>query len=69
MSTGRALATTSIGEIARRNVRAVLVLADAGISPRYVAWTVAEAALDCGINLDRLLARLERALTVAPAHA
>ncbi len=59
---GTTLAGISIGEIARRNVRAVLVLADAGISPRYIGWSVAEAARECGVNLDALLARLERAL-------
>jgi hypothetical protein len=54
------VAGKTIGELVRRNVRAVTVFADAGISPRYVSWTVADAALDCGVSVDSLLARLER---------
>jgi len=64
------VAGTTVGELARRSVGAMTVFADAGISPRYVTWTVVEAALDCGISVDSLLARLERALGDAkPAAA
>lgn len=56
------VAGTTVGELARRNIRAMLVFADAGISPRYAAWTVRQAARDCGVSVDSLLSRLERVL-------
>ncbi len=56
------LAGRTVGELARRDIQALLTFADAGISPRYVAWTVMDAARDCGVSLESLLARLERLL-------
>lgn len=56
--TTTALSTLTVNELVRKNVRAVTVLADLGISPRYLEWTVRSAAEDCGVNLDRLAYRL-----------
>ncbi len=58
--TTAALSTLTVNELVRKNVRAVTVLADLGISPRYLEWTVRSAAEDCGVNLDRLAYRLNR---------
>lgn len=58
--TTAALSTLTVNELVRKNVRAVMVLADLGISPRYLEWTVQSAAEDCGVNLDHLAYRLNR---------
>ena len=52
------LSTMTVLQLVRSNLRAITVLADAGISPRYLDWTVRSAADDCGVNLDRLAYRL-----------
>lgn len=59
----------TVGELVRSNVRTLTVLADAGITPRYASWTVADAAVDCGVSMDSLLARLERVMAIRPASA
>lgn len=54
----RSILTRTVGELARANPRAVLALADLGIGPRYLSWSVEASARDLGINLDRVAARL-----------
>jgi hypothetical protein len=48
----------TIAELVRRDSRVVLALADVGIGPRYLHWSVEASARDLGINLDRVAARL-----------
>ena len=61
MQTVAASSATTIGEIVRRSPRLAFVLGDAGIGPRYVAWTLEDAARDRGIRLEELLARISGA--------
>lgn len=63
------LASAIIGNLVRRDLRVVTVLADAGVSPRYLNWTIEAAARDLGVSLDSLLHRLERVLAAAPSAA
>ena len=58
MFTVAGLSTITVLQLVRSNLRTVSVLADLGISPRYLEWTVRSAADDCGVNLDRLAYRL-----------
>lgn len=55
--------TRTVGEVARMNPRSVLALADLGIGPRYLHWSIEASARDLGINLDRVAARLGATLT------
>jgi hypothetical protein len=48
----------TIGDLARNQPRVVLALADLGISPRYLNWTLEAASRDLGINTDRVISRL-----------
>jgi len=56
----------TVGEIARANPRAILALADLGIGPRYLFWSLEAAARDLGINVDKVVARLSAALLDEP---
>ena len=58
MFTKATLSTMTVLQLVRSNLRTVTVLADVGISPRYLDWTVRAAADACGVNLDRLTHRL-----------
>jgi hypothetical protein len=58
----RILGSQRVIDLVRSDVRVVPVLADLGISPRYLYWTLASAAADAGANLDRLAARLTAVL-------
>lgn len=53
-------------DIIRMDPRVIVALADLGISPRYLYWTLDSAIRDLGLNFDRALARLEQAVTPAP---
>ena len=53
-----ALASSTIANLARRDLRIVMILADAGVSPRYLNWTLDAAAHDLDIGLDALLDRI-----------
>jgi hypothetical protein len=55
-----------IVELVRADARAVMALADLGISPRYVYWTLEEAAADLQLSLDRVIRRFTE---LAPAAA
>jgi hypothetical protein len=46
-------------DLVREEPRIILPLADLGISPRYLDWTVEDASHDLGINLDRVVSRLQ----------
>ena len=61
MEPDAATASTTVGALVRRNPRLATVLGDAGIGPRYAAWTIAGAARDRGVAVEGLLARLDRA--------
>lgn len=52
------LGSQRVIDLVRTDARVVTALADLGISPRYLYWTVAAAAANAGANLDRLAARL-----------
>lgn len=54
----RSILTRTVAELVRANPRAILALADLGIGPRYLNWSVEASARDLGINLDRVAARL-----------
>ncbi len=54
-----------IVELARLDRRAAFVLADLGISPRYLDWTLESATRDAGIDLSRVVDHLGRVLAVA----
>jgi len=69
ISSRHALASAVIGNIVRRDLRVVSVLADAGVSPRYLDWTLEAAARDLGVSLDTLLQRLDRVLASASSAA
>ena len=45
-------------DLVRARPSVILDLADLGISPRYLEWTLQDASLDLGINLDRVLSRV-----------
>jgi hypothetical protein len=52
-----------IRDLVRRFPRALVALADLGITPRYAQWTVRAAADDLRLSHDRVTARL-RAVTI-----
>ena len=37
----------------------ILDLADFGISPRYLDWTLEAATTDLGVNLDRVVSKVQ----------
>jgi len=47
-----------VGDLVRRDPRLMPVLADLGITPRYLFWTLEDAARDLGVSLDRIDARI-----------
>ena len=51
-----------IVELVRADSRVVMALADLGISPRYVYWTLEEAAADLQLSLDRVISGSPRSL-------
>ena len=61
----RELVTQRIIDVVRTRPAAMVSLADLGIGPRYLYWTLESACRDLGINLDRVVSRLMPAL--APA--
>ena len=54
-------------DLVREEPGIILQLADLGISPRYLDWTVEAAAGDLGLNLDRTLAKIGTAIDHEPA--
>ncbi|MFN0095029.1 MAG: hypothetical protein ACKVVT_09675 [Dehalococcoidia bacterium] len=56
----------SIRDLVRRFPRALVALADLGITPRYAHWTVRAAVADLRLNPDRVAARL-RSVAGSPA--
>lgn len=61
MST-RLLASKQIIDLVRIDAQIITVLADLGISPRYLYWTVESAAADLGISVDALAAKIAAVL-------
>ena len=47
-----------VGDLVRGDPRLMPVLADLGITPRYLFWTLEDAARDLGVSLDRIDARI-----------
>ena len=64
--THKQLSLSRIVDLVRTNPRLVIILADLGISPRYLEWTLESAANDLGINLDRAVARIQPAVIAIP---
>jgi hypothetical protein len=60
------LESQPIVDIVRRDPRLVVVLADLGITPRYLYWTVEDVARDLDINLAQLCRRLAAPLPNPP---
>jgi hypothetical protein len=56
--TAAQLRETRVIDLVRVEPAVILELADLGISPRYLEWTLAAASRDLGINLDRVVARV-----------
>jgi hypothetical protein len=52
-------------DIARAWPGAIRQLADLGISPRYLHWTIESAARDLGLNCDRVVSRLQPTIALA----
>jgi hypothetical protein len=67
--TARELRQLRIVDVVKVCPGAVRHLADLGISPRYLYWTIESAARDLGINCDRVVSRLMSAIgpAVPPA--
>ena len=55
----RELRRLRIVDLVRRWPATIRQLADLGISPRYLEWTIEAAAGDLGINCDRVVSRLQ----------
>ena len=47
----------------------ILELADLGISPRYLEWTLQDASRDLGISLDRVLSKVRPVVGLGAAAA
>ena len=60
-----AVAPSRIIDLVKANSRVITALADLGIGPRYLYWTVDEVSRDLGLSLDRICSRINRVL--APA--
>ncbi len=56
--TAAELRETRVIDLVRVEPSVILELADLGISPRYLEWTLQDASRDLGINLDRVMARV-----------
>ena len=56
--TASELRETRVIDLVRVEPSVILELADLGISPRYLEWTLQDASRDLGINLDRVMARV-----------
>lgn len=54
--------TQSVVDLVRMNPRSIQALADLGIGPRYLYWSIEASARDLGINTDRVAARLRAVL-------
>jgi hypothetical protein len=57
-----AIARRRIIDLVRANSHVIAALADLGISPRYLYFTIDEASRELGINLDRACSRIYREL-------
>ena len=60
----RELRRLRIVDLVRRWPATIRQLADLGISPRYLEWTIEAAAGDLGINCDRVVSRLQPVILV-----
>jgi hypothetical protein len=56
-------------DLVRVEPSVILELADLGISPRYLEWTLQDASRDLGINLDRVVARVQPVVESARSHS
>ena len=56
-------------DLVRAKPSVILELADLGISPRYLEWTLQDASRDLGINLDRVLSRVRPSFREASSRA
>lgn len=65
--TASELRSCRVIDLVREQPRVVLCLADLGISPRYLDWTIEDASKDLGINLDRVVSRLRPVVDAPPA--
>lgn len=57
-----AIARRRIIDLVKANSRVIAALADLGISPRYLYFTIEEVTRELGINLDRACSRISREL-------
>lgn len=65
--TARELVNQRIIDVVRARPVAMVALADLGIGPRYLYWTVESACRDLEINVDRVVSRLMASLAPVPA--
>ena len=59
--TAREIRSQRVFDLVRAWPGTVRRLADLGISPRYLDWTVESAARDLGLNCDRVISALQPA--------
>jgi len=57
--TAAELRNARVIDLVRVEPSVILELADLGITPRYLEWTLQDASRDLGINLDRVVARVQ----------
>lgn len=55
-------------DLVRVEPSVILELADLGITPRYLEWTLQDASRDLGINLDRVVARVQPVVDSVRGH-
>jgi hypothetical protein len=58
MMTARELVATRVADLVKCEPRVIMQLADLGIGPRYLDWTIASACAELGVNVDRAVSRL-----------
>jgi hypothetical protein len=67
--TAAELRETRVIDLVRVEPAVILELADLGISPRYLEWTLQDASRDLGINLDRVVSRVRLMFDAPRARA
>lgn len=63
--TAAELRSARVIDIVRAEPGVIFDLADFGISPRYLEWTLEDATTDLGLNLDRVVSRMQPRLVRA----
>ena len=67
--TAAELRSARVIDIVRAEPGVILDLADFGISPRYLDWTLEAATIDLGVNLDRVVSKVQPRLDRAHLRA